>query len=126
MSITIDGYSPVYHPTPAPSGPKHDDNQADALAALNDAIAAAKRALEAARKAQEAADKARKALDENKDASQKAALQGDYDTKKATADEKWADLKVLEPLRDFKARHASILLTFDAVVDALDRLEGRT
>ncbi len=38
---------------------------------------------------------------------------------------KWEDLKVLEPLRDYKARHASILLTFDAVVDALDRIEAR-
>ncbi len=38
---------------------------------------------------------------------------------------KWADLKVLEPLRDYKARHASILLTFDAVVDALDQIEAR-
>lgn len=35
---------------------------------------------------------------------------------------KWADLDVLEPLRDYKARHASILLTFDAVVDALDQI----
>jgi NifU-like protein involved in Fe-S cluster formation len=38
---------------------------------------------------------------------------------------KWGDLKVLEPLRDYKARHASILLTFDAVVDALDQVEAR-
>ncbi|KQP50466.1 MULTISPECIES: iron-sulfur cluster assembly scaffold protein [unclassified Methylobacterium] len=37
----------------------------------------------------------------------------------------WADLAVLEPVRDFKARHASTLLTFDAVVDALDRVEAR-
>lgn len=37
----------------------------------------------------------------------------------------WADLAVLEPVRDFKARHASTLLTFDAVVDALDRIEAR-
>ncbi|HEX2555910.1 MAG TPA: iron-sulfur cluster assembly scaffold protein [Microvirga sp.] len=37
---------------------------------------------------------------------------------------KWADLQVLEPVRDFKARHASTLLTFDAVVDALDRIEA--
>ena len=29
---------------------------------------------------------------------------------------KWADLEVLEPVRDYKARHASTLLTFDAVV----------
>lgn len=34
---------------------------------------------------------------------------------------KWADLALLEPARDLKARHASILLTFDAVVDALAR-----
>ena len=39
-------------------------------------------------------------------------------------DGKWADLAVLEPVRDFKARHASTLLTFDAVVDALDMAEG--
>jgi NifU-like protein involved in Fe-S cluster formation len=32
---------------------------------------------------------------------------------------KWADLALLEPARGLKARHASILLTFDAVVDAL-------
>jgi NifU-like protein involved in Fe-S cluster formation len=32
----------------------------------------------------------------------------------------WADLAVLEPVRDFKARHASTLLTFDAVANALD------
>jgi NifU-like protein involved in Fe-S cluster formation len=38
---------------------------------------------------------------------------------------KWEDLKVLEPLREYKARHASVLLTFDAVVDALDQIEAR-
>lgn len=38
---------------------------------------------------------------------------------------KWKDLKVLEPLREYKARHASILLTFNAVVDALDQIEAR-
>jgi len=38
---------------------------------------------------------------------------------------KWEDLKVLEPLRDYKARHASILLTFNAVVEALDQIETR-
>ena len=37
---------------------------------------------------------------------------------------RWADLSVLEPVREFKARHASTLLTFDAVVDALDRIEA--
>jgi len=38
---------------------------------------------------------------------------------------KWADVAVLEPVRDYKARHASTLLTFDAVVDALDQIEAR-
>jgi NifU-like protein involved in Fe-S cluster formation len=37
---------------------------------------------------------------------------------------KWADLALLEPARDLKARHASILLTFDAVVDALAEAEA--
>jgi NifU-like protein involved in Fe-S cluster formation len=38
---------------------------------------------------------------------------------------KWADLRVLEPVRDYKARHASTMLTFDAVVSALDQIEVR-
>jgi NifU-like protein involved in Fe-S cluster formation len=38
---------------------------------------------------------------------------------------RFADLAVLEPVRDYKARHASTLLTFDAVVDALDQIEAR-
>ncbi|WP_210484525.1 iron-sulfur cluster assembly scaffold protein [Microvirga antarctica] len=38
---------------------------------------------------------------------------------------RWADLAALEPLRDYKARHASILLTFDAVVDCLDQIARR-
>jgi NifU-like protein involved in Fe-S cluster formation len=36
---------------------------------------------------------------------------------------KWADVCVLEPVRDFKARHASTLLTFEATVDAMDQIE---
>ncbi len=38
---------------------------------------------------------------------------------------KWADLAVLEPVRAFKARHASTLLTFDAVVEAIDKAASR-
>lgn len=38
---------------------------------------------------------------------------------------KWADLEALLPVRDFKARHASTLLTFDAVVDAVGQVEAR-
>jgi NifU-like protein involved in Fe-S cluster formation len=41
------------------------------------------------------------------------------------AEGKWADIAVLEPVRDYKARHASTLLTFDAVVDAIDKIEGK-
>lgn len=38
---------------------------------------------------------------------------------------KWADVAVLEPVRDYKARHASTLLTFDAVVDAISKAQAR-
>ena len=40
-------------------------------------------------------------------------------------DGKWADLAVLEPVRDYKARHASTMLTFDAVVDAIGQIEAK-
>ncbi len=39
---------------------------------------------------------------------------------------KWADFAALEPVRDYKPRHASTLLTFDAVVDALAQIEAQT
>jgi NifU-like protein involved in Fe-S cluster formation len=38
---------------------------------------------------------------------------------------RWEDMRVLEPVRDYKARHASTLLTFDAVVNALDQIAAR-
>lgn len=38
---------------------------------------------------------------------------------------RFSDLKFLEPVRDYKARHASTMLTFDAVVDALDQIESK-
>jgi NifU-like protein involved in Fe-S cluster formation len=38
---------------------------------------------------------------------------------------KWVELEALLPVRDFKARHASTLLTFDAVVDAVNQIEAR-
>lgn len=38
---------------------------------------------------------------------------------------KWADVALLEPVRDYKARHASTLLTFDAVVKAVDEIEAK-
>jgi NifU-like protein involved in Fe-S cluster formation len=37
---------------------------------------------------------------------------------------RWADIAVLEPVRDYKARHASTLLTFDAVVEAIGKVEA--
>jgi NifU-like protein involved in Fe-S cluster formation len=43
----------------------------------------------------------------------------------APPDGKWADVAVLEPVRDYKARHASTLLTFDAVVDAINQIEAK-
>ena len=36
---------------------------------------------------------------------------------------RWADLALLEPVRDYKARHASTLLVFDALERALDQVE---
>jgi NifU-like protein involved in Fe-S cluster formation len=39
--------------------------------------------------------------------------------------DKWADIAVLEPVRDYKARHASTMLTFDAVVSAIDQIESK-
>src|SRR5262249_8569597 len=38
---------------------------------------------------------------------------------------KWADIAVLEPVRDYKARHASTMLTFDAVTAAIDEIEAK-
>lgn len=39
---------------------------------------------------------------------------------------KWSELEALIPVRDYKARHASTLLTFDAVVDAISQIEAKT
>ncbi|BCH25165.1 iron-sulfur cluster assembly scaffold protein [Mesorhizobium sp. L-8-3] len=40
-------------------------------------------------------------------------------------DGRFADLKYLEPVRDYKARHASTMLTFDAVVDAIGQIQKK-
>ena len=40
-------------------------------------------------------------------------------------DGKWSEIAVLEPVRDYKARHASTMLTFDAVVDAIGQIEAK-
>ena len=38
---------------------------------------------------------------------------------------KWGDLAALEKVRDYKARHASTLLVFDAVEDAIAQIEAK-
>jgi NifU-like protein involved in Fe-S cluster formation len=38
---------------------------------------------------------------------------------------RWADLALLEPVRDYKARHPSTLLVFDAVEDAIAQIEAK-
>ncbi|WKW51503.1 iron-sulfur cluster assembly scaffold protein [Rhodomicrobium lacus] len=38
---------------------------------------------------------------------------------------RWADLAILEMVRDYKARHASTLLVFDAVEDAIAAVETK-
>lgn len=38
---------------------------------------------------------------------------------------RFEDLKFLEPVRDYKARHNSTMLTFDAVVDCLDQIDRK-
>lgn len=36
---------------------------------------------------------------------------------------KWAEIAVLEPVRDYKARHMSTMLTFEATADAATQIE---
>ena len=38
---------------------------------------------------------------------------------------RWTDVALLEPVRDYKARHASTMLTFDAVVSAIDQIAAK-
>jgi NifU-like protein involved in Fe-S cluster formation len=38
---------------------------------------------------------------------------------------RWADLAVLEPVREVRARHASTMLVFDAVEKALDSIKAK-
>ena len=37
---------------------------------------------------------------------------------------KWGDLRYLEPVRGYRARHKSTLLVFDAVVEAIEKAES--
>ena len=38
---------------------------------------------------------------------------------------RFAEMKYLEPVRDYKARHASTLLAYDATIAAIERADGR-
>ena len=38
----------------------------------------------------------------------------------------WVDFAVLEPVKTYKARHASTMLTFDAVLDALGQIAAKS
>jgi NifU-like protein involved in Fe-S cluster formation len=40
-------------------------------------------------------------------------------------DGRFADMRYLRPVKDYKARHASTMLTFDAVVDAIGKIEAK-
>lgn len=37
---------------------------------------------------------------------------------------RFEEMRVLKPVKDYKARHASTMLTFDAVVDAIEQAEA--
>jgi NifU-like protein involved in Fe-S cluster formation len=50
----------------------------------------------------------------------RAMLKESAEPPRELADGKWLDLEVLEPVREFKARHASTLLVFDAVEEAVE------
>lgn len=53
-------------------------------------------------------------------ADMRAMLAGDG----APPSGKWADLRYLEPVRDYRARHGSTLLVFDAVLGAVENAES--
>ncbi|WP_137128819.1 iron-sulfur cluster assembly scaffold protein [Rhizobium sp. FY34] len=38
---------------------------------------------------------------------------------------RFEEMRVLKPVKDYKARHASTMLTFDAVIDCLDQIDAQ-
>ncbi len=54
-----------------------------------------------------------------------AALRAMLKEDGAAPEGRFADLKYLAPVKDYKARHASTMLTFDAVIDCLDQIERK-
>lgn len=53
----------------------------------------------------------------------RAAMQRMLKENGAPPNGRWEMLRFLEPVRDHRARHASTMLTFDAVVDAVEQVE---
>jgi NifU-like protein involved in Fe-S cluster formation len=43
----------------------------------------------------------------------------------APDDEAWPELALFAPAKDFKSRHGSVMLAFDAVIKALDEIEAQ-
>jgi NifU-like protein involved in Fe-S cluster formation len=39
---------------------------------------------------------------------------------------RFEDMRYLQPVKDYKARHPSTMLTFDAVVDAIEQIEAKS
>ncbi len=39
---------------------------------------------------------------------------------------RFEDMRYLKPVKDYKARHPSTMLTFDAVVEAIEQIEAKT
>jgi NifU-like protein involved in Fe-S cluster formation len=55
-----------------------------------------------------------------------AALRAMLKERQPLPAEVWEDLAVLTPVQDFKSRHGSVLLSFDAVEKALDQMDAQT
>lgn len=53
-----------------------------------------------------------------------AQMRGMLKADGAPPEGRWADLGLLEPVRDYRARHASTLLVFDALEQAIGQYEG--
>lgn len=55
---------------------------------------------------------------------QREAMQGVLKRGEAPSPEAWPEIELFLPAKDFKSRHGSVMLAFDAVVKALDEIEA--
>lgn len=55
---------------------------------------------------------------------QREAMQGVLKRGEAPPPEAWPEIELFLPAKDFKSRHGSVMLAFDAVVKALDEVEN--